>query len=214
MMSKITREEWLNVMATELKKTVFKQSGFILDLKKVKISCGYPSTGAKGKRIGECHGSSNNGSNEIFIHPRLEKSNDVSGVLAHELIHAYDDCKNGHGPAFRKIAIAIGLEGKMTATTVSDALMETINKIVKKIGKYPHKKLSNANKKKQTTRMIKVVCSNCNIYHVRMSRTMYEMAKPNCGYCIDNTDVSPFELKMYPEGEQINEIIKQIKKAV
>ena len=212
MSKKMTREEWLNNMARELKTRVFKRAGFNVDLKKVKVSCGFPSTGWKGKRIGECHPIHNNGSNEIFIHPKMSDSVRVAGVLAHELIHAFDDCENGHGPAFRKVAIAIGLEGKMTATTESDELVAMIEKIIEKIGKYPHKEMTTPGRKKQGTRMIKVICPNCNLYHVRMSRTMYEMAAPVCGYCVETSEKSPFELKMHPEGELINQIINEIKK--
>ena len=101
----------------------------------------------------------------------------------------------------------------MTATTESDEFKDMAKKIVAKIGKYPHKELPpNPNRKKQTTRMIKVICPNCDEYHVRMSKTMYLLAAPVCGYCVETTDASPFELKMHPEGEIINDIINIIKK--
>ena len=208
----MTREQWLNKMAQELKSRVFKRAGFNINLKDVRVSCGFPSTGWKGKRSGECHGTHNNGNNEIFIHPKLSDSVRVAGVLAHELVHAYDDCKNGHGPAFRKVAVAIGLEGKMTATTESEELVKMLEKIIKKIGKYPHKEMTAPSRKKQGTRMIKVICPECNEYHVRMSKTMYLLAAPSCGYCVETADISPFELKMHPEGEIIYEIINKIKK--
>ena len=214
MAKKMTREEWLNLMARELNTRVFKRAGYSVNLKDVKISCGFPSTGAKGKRIGECFATLNNGNNEIFIHPVLDDSVRVAGVLAHELVHAYDDLKNGHGPVFRKIATSVGLEGRMTATTESDEFKAMAKKIVAKIGKYPHKELpDNSNRKKQTTRMIKVICPECNEYHVRMTKTMYLLAAPVCGYCVETTDISPFELKMHPEGEIINDMISKIKKA-
>jgi len=205
---KNNRETWLNQMARELKTRLFKRAGYNLNLRGVKISCGFPSTGWKGKRIGECHSTHNNGFNEIFIHPNLSDSVRVAGVLAHELVHAFDDCKSGHGAPFRKLATAIGLEGKMTATTESEAFVKIAKKIITKIGKYPHKKMTcNKNRKKQTTRMVKVVCNHCNIYHVRMSRTMFYLAPPVCGYCTANTNKSPFELKMNIDGEK--DLIKE-----
>ena len=186
----LNRETYLNKLAYELKKSVFKQAEIDIDLKKVKISCGYPTTGAKGKAIGQCHATSNNGYNEIFIHPILQDSIRVAGVLAHELVHAYDDCKNGHNKVFRKIALSIGLEGKMTATTESEQFVKQAQKIIDKIGEYPHKKLESARtKKKQTTRMVKVVCYNCNEYHVRMSRTMFKLAPPVCGFCYEYQEI-------------------------
>ena len=190
MENKMNRETYLNKMAYELKMGVFKQSHINLDLSKVKISCGYPTTGSKGKAIGQCHATSNNGYNEIFIHPILQDSIKVCGVLAHELIHAHDDCEHGHGKEFRKMALSIGLEGKMTATTESEEFVKEAQKIVDKLGEYPHKKLeSSGTKKKQTTRMVKVVCYNCNQYHVRMSRKMFELAPPVCGHCYEYQDI-------------------------
>ena len=100
----------------------------------------------------------------------------------------------------------------MTATTESDELVKMLEKIIKKIGKYPHKEMTTPGRKKQGTRMIKVICPECNEYHVRMSKTMYLLAAPICGYCVETSDISPFELKMHPEGEVINEIINKIKK--
>ena len=200
------RETWLNAMARELKRVVFKPAGIDLNLTKVKISVGYPPKGGASKNsktIGVCfsRACSDANVNEIFINPCLDKTQvtRVAGVLVHELIHAVEDCK-GHGPSFRKMALACGLTGRMTATTETAELGETIKKIEKKIGKYPHKKLDyEIDRKKQSTRMIKVICPNCQTYHVRMSRTMYAKAAPICGYCVETTDVSPFELKMIPE---------------
>ena len=57
----MNRETYLNKMAYELKMGVFKHAQIDLDLNKVKISCGYPTTGSKGKAIGQCHATSNNG---------------------------------------------------------------------------------------------------------------------------------------------------------
>ena len=189
------RESWLNSMAQELKKRVFAKAGLKLDLNTIKISVGYPPKGGAskvGKAIGVCFpkAASDANVNEIFINPCLDKSQvtKVAGVLVHELIHAIDDCRNGHGPVFRKMAIACGLEGKMTATTESAKLKEISNNITKKIGPYPHKKLNyEIGRKKQTTRNLKIECPKCwqtgDPYFVRMSRTMFEKAAPTCGVC-------------------------------
>ena len=192
--SRITvRESWLNAMARELKRLVFKPAGIDLNLTKVKLSVGYPPKGGAskhGKTIGVCfpRACSDANVNEIFINPCLDKTQvtRVAGVLVHELIHAVEDCK-GHGPSFRKMALACGLTGRMTATTETAELGETIKKIEKKIGKYPHKKLDyEIGRKKQTTRNLKIECPKCadtDPYFVRMSKTMYEKGAPSCGVC-------------------------------
>ena len=193
MKKKMNRESWLWEMVKQLKLKVFKPNGITLDLKKIKVSVGFPvSGGAKstGKTIGQCFARrcSKAGVNEIFINPCLDKSQvtRVAGVLVHELIHAVDDCKHGHKAPFRKMAIACGLTGKMTATTESDGLKATIKAIESKIGKYPHKMLDyKIDRKKQGTRNLKIECVNHphDPYFVRMSKTMYDKGAPSCGVC-------------------------------
>ena len=190
MKKKMNRETWLWEMVKQLKLKVFKPAGIALDLTNIKVSVGFPPTGGTRslkKTIGVCFASkvSTGKYNEIFINPTLDDTVKVTGVLVHELIHAIDDCKHGHKAAFRKMALAVGLTGKMTATEESDELIAKINDIVKVIGKYPHKKLDYTNRKKQGTRNLKIECVNHphDPYFVRMSRTMYEKGAPSCGVC-------------------------------
>lgn len=159
-----TREQWLRGAVDLLNERVFKPAGYETP-SDVKVSCGWPSAGGVGSRqatIGQCfnRASSSNGVNEIFISPRLSDPIKCLDVLAHELVHAIDDCKSGHKGAFRKMATAIGLEGKMTATNASPELLERLNAISEFLGEYPHGELS-ANGKKQGTRMKKISCNSC-----------------------------------------------------
>ena len=161
----ITREEWLVSGVELLQDRVFKQAALEIP-KDVKVACGFPSSNAKaGKNqsIGVCHPRSHSEDkvNEIFINPCESDSLRVLDVLAHELIHAIDDCKNGHKKPFKDMAVAIGLTGKMTATVASPELEEILQKMVVEIGKYPHAKIDTSQKKKQTTRQKKVECSSC-----------------------------------------------------
>ena len=182
------RERWLNDMMVELNERVFKQAGYKLNLKNIRISCGFPvgRATAKNKTIGQCFNDAINGYNEIFIHPCQETSLEVGAILVHELVHAYDNCKNGHNHVFRKIALAVGLQGKMTATTHTEELKEVIDTIVKDIGEYPHKKLDYKPRKKQGTRLVKIHCCGDSgdyahpEYIARMSRKTLEMGLPTC----------------------------------
>ena len=213
-MKRNNRETWLNKMAQELKRLVFTPAGIKLNLRKVKVSVGYPPKGGaakKNKSIGVCFARvcSDAGVNEIFINPCMDKDQvtQVAGVLVHELIHAVEDCK-GHGPSFRKMALACGLTGKMTATTETDELKATIKTIEKNIGRYPHKKLNyEIGRKPQTTRMIKVICPNCETYHVRMSRTMYAQGAPLCGFCFGAGIMDASSISMVTE-EVLTELNK------
>ena len=165
MTNKQTREQWLEQATSLLNEQVFKPVGLQVP-HDVKISCGWPVSGgasAKQATIGQCfaRSASKAGINEIFISPKLAQADRVLDVLAHELIHAIDDCKNGHKAPFRKMALAIGLEGKMTATTASEQLKERLHALCATLGDYPHSEIDYSNVKKQNTRMKKVHCTNC-----------------------------------------------------
>lgn len=69
----------------------FKKHGY--SVPEIRISCGFPSTGQRGSRIGECWATKicSGGLNEIFISPLIDDSDEVLGIIFHELVHAVDD---------------------------------------------------------------------------------------------------------------------------
>ena len=100
---KMNRETWLWEMTKQLKTRVFKPAGIDLNLKKIKISVGFPVSGgarSKNKTIGMCfkRSVSRANVNEIFINPCLDEKHvtKVAGVLVHELIHAVDAVSYTH----------------------------------------------------------------------------------------------------------------------
>ena len=179
------REDWLEQMI-ELLRSDFEQIGSPLP-EKIRVSCGFPSKSALSptkRRIGECWGveSSEDKSFQVFISPFLKESLEVTATLVHELVHTAVgiDCKH-RGP-FPRVAKAIGLEGKMTATVAGAALIARIRELIEKLGEYPHARLVATNKPKtQSTRMLKVVCKTCGCV-VRMTRKWLDDAGlPTCG---------------------------------
>jgi hypothetical protein len=114
------REAWLNRAVQELK-PFFQEKGYVLPA--IRISCGFASTGST-KHIGQCFPTtmSDAGENELFISPVLDDPIEVLATLVHEVVHAIDDCKNSHGKAFKKIALEVGLAGKMRSTHAGDDL--------------------------------------------------------------------------------------------
>jgi hypothetical protein len=124
--------------------------------------------------------ASTDGHFEVFISPRLTDSVTILGVLIHELIHAAVGTKAKHGKLFKQPAVAVGLEGKMTATTVGEALRETFKQWIAEHGDYPAGGLNLNERKKQTTRMLKCDCELCG-YTVRTAaKWLAEYGPPLC----------------------------------
>jgi hypothetical protein len=193
----MTREEWLNELAGKLR-PMFEEHGATLPAL-LHISCGWPthraltSSSSKSRTIGQCFAPecSAGGFTEVFISPCIADSVAAGAVLVHELVHAAGNA--GHGAKFRKLAVVLGLEGKMTATTAGAELAKRLNALCESIGPYPHATLDLSKEKKQGTRMIKVVCPECG-YTVRTTRQWIVQGLPTC--------VCGTEMELPEEGEE------------
>lgn len=177
-----TREEWLNAVAEEMCDW-FTSRGFAFP--RLRMAIGFPSTGKRGKRIGECwdQSCSGDGVYEVLIRPDLEDPVTVAATLAHEIVHAVIGLEHQHKGPFRKLAVAIGLTGKMTATVPGPLFLEAVAPILASVGRLPHARLGFGNStgpKKQTARLIKVECLECG-YTVRVARKwLTEVGAPHC----------------------------------
>jgi hypothetical protein len=185
-MSIINREAWLTTSVNLMRDGLFAQHNFRVP-EQTRISVGFPhGTRAPkgGKVIGQCWqpASSADAHGEIFIHPMLDDAVQVLGVVAHELVHSVNHAagETGHGAAFKRIAVPIGLEGKMTATIAGAALTEVLKQYGHVLGAYPHKALSpNEAVKKQGTHLIKLLCLGCG-YTVRTTQKWLDCGVPVC----------------------------------
>ena len=164
----------------------FKRLGHPIP-ERVRIGVGFPSVrgiAAKNQRIGECWSSERSGDDhhEIIVSPVIADAMRVAGILAHELIHAAVGVECGHKGAFRALALAIGLEGKMTATVEGEAFKRLAQPTLDAIGPYPHAELhamSNG-RKKQVARLIKCECAECG-YVARVARQWIDdQGAPHC----------------------------------
>lgn len=182
-----TREEWLNKAVRLLNKSVFVPNKFIPP-QDIKVSCGFPSMGAfasKRRRIGECWYPQTGKSHQLFISPVLVKPIDVLDVLSHEVVHTIAGSKAGHKAPFRRVATAIGLEGKMTATVAGPRLKKVLAAISEQLGVYPHESLSkySTERKTQGTRLLKAACEECG-YTIRITaKWIEEVGLPICPGC-------------------------------
>lgn len=176
-----TREEWLTAAVAALS-PIFDTAGETLP--PVRVSVGWPGgRGAKGSVIGQCWKSTASADSvpQMFISPVLGDAARVLDVLAHELIHALDDCTSGHRGRFAKVAKEIGLTGKMTATVAGPELASTLADIAASLGEYPHAVLTPgmSGVKTQGTRMVKVTCPEDG-YTIRATRKWLDVGLPTC----------------------------------
>jgi len=179
-----TRESWL-LACIELLKPDFQAIGANVP-EKLRASCGWPSKSGlakKKRRIGEAWSAKCSGDEtfEIFISPVLKDGRPVLATLVHEIVHCAVGVEAGHKGPFKRIALAIGLEGKMTETVAGETLNKRIDEIIAQVGPYPHAELRSSNaEKKQTCRQLKVICKECGCI-CRMSRkAIDEVGCPTC----------------------------------
>jgi len=173
------RESWL-MEAVEQIKPIFERMGYEVPL--VKVSVGFPSTGSKGRHLGQCWStrSSDDGVNQIFIAPHLPTTIEVLDTLVHELVHAVDDCQSGHGENFKRIAKDIGLKGPMRSAGADELLMKDLMKISSLLGNFPHGRLSipraasNAGIKRPGA-----ICSKCG-FEIVMFKRFLDIGPPLC----------------------------------
>jgi hypothetical protein len=188
-----TREQYL-LAAVEAIRPIFTRAEATIPA--VHVSTGWPSTrgtSQKRKALGECWDKSASADSvaQVFISPflsdclnALPPAEDGCGVLptlVHELVHVSVGNDAGHGKHFRKLALAVGLEGKMTSTNAGKPLVAALKEIMADLGDYPHAKLDAllSGKKKQGTRMVKCECVTCG-YVLRTTKKWLDIGVPSC----------------------------------
>ena len=175
----LLREEWLMRAVVHLE-PIFQRGGY--QIPQVKVSIGFPSTGAKGRHLGQCWGSkaSEDGINQIFIAPNQSDPVEVLDTLTHELVHAVDDCKSGHGEGFKKIATDVGLIGPMRSAGAGHHLKQDLMRIAQALGHFPHARLSIARGASRAgIKRPGAKCAKCG-YEVVMLKKHLPLGPPIC----------------------------------
>jgi len=143
-----TREAWLREGARLLGDKVLASHGAALPAK-MAYACGFPKGSARA--IGQCWDPviAPDGTSHIFICPSQSEPTRVLDILLHEIIHAVVGIKEKHGGQFKRLARAVGLEGKLTDTVVTpgSALHQQLVAIAAELGDYPHRAVLKPNRK-------------------------------------------------------------------
>lgn len=194
-----TREAWLVAATEKLRSGLFAEQGAVVP--PVRLSVGFPGGGST-TAIGQIWLSRAcaDAIPQVFISPVIAEATRALDILVHELVHAVHPTA-GHGPVFKRLAVAVGLTGRMTATVASEPLKVRLNALADELGPYPHSEIMVGMRrapkgpgepgegepegpiggpKKQGTRMLKVQCSRCG-YTARVAgRWIREYGAPIC----------------------------------
>ncbi len=177
----ITRCSWWRRSSTLIRESLIRQ----LDGRRCRVSCDWPHKAAvarTARRVGECwypEHSTDHASHNLFISPVLQNPVEVLETLAHELIHVAAGPNVGHKGAFVRIAKSIGFKAPWTSTPATPALIERLNGLLVNLGPYPHAAIDKSRRKKQGTRLLKVVCGDCG-YTIRTTRQWIDTGLPTC----------------------------------
>jgi len=158
----LNREEWLLAATAEFRKA-WAKVGVVVPAD-VKMSCGFPGGGSVLKRIGECWPRSRSAAkvNQVFINPTQSDSTKVADILAHELLHAVDDCKSGHGRDFTRNSKLVGFSGGKYSHAETPEAHALIALVIARLGAYPHGILNAGGKKSsKSDGLQKYECDEC-----------------------------------------------------
>lgn len=185
----MTREEWLEEMMRKLA-PMFAAAGAPLPMPLPRVSVGF----ARGSRraIGQCHDArlSADGRYQVFVGPTLDEAG-AAHVLTHELVHAAVGTAAGHRGEFRRVALALGLAGRMTSTHAGPELARRLVALAAEVGPYPHAVLQVRPRGRPSgSRMLRLECGCARI--VRASSLVAEGPPIQCARCNSNflTDVA------------------------
>jgi hypothetical protein len=174
----MTREQWLNKALDEMRPW-FVDAGDPLP-EKIRISVGWMGgRGRKSSTIGQCWHPDQveDKTPAIFIVPTLNDPIRILDVLVHEGVHAAG--KFNHRKEFSDLAKKLGLEKPWTATHAGEELKKRLTELAEKLGPFDHAAIRKDAIKRQTTRLLKVMCHSCG-YVARITAKWIDYGFPTC----------------------------------
>jgi|GEM_PF-1396928 len=181
------RESWLDAFVQQVR-PLFVEAGFPLP-KTLHVSVGFPSRNALrggGKTtIGQCWSGqvSEDGNPHLFVSPLVSGAFHCGEIMVHELAHSAVGTECGHRGPFRRCALAVGLEGKMTSTVAGEELKQRLNDVAELLGPYPHPALNAVKTPRKGSRLRLLECACHPPRKIRLSRKVEEQGDVICGVC-------------------------------
>ncbi len=158
----ITREDWLKAAVKLLTPKLEANGGVMPD--KLHVLTSWPVSNAK-KAVGMCFAKTwtKDESTYICISPVLGEEDlpELLGTLLHELVHAVVGVEHNHNKHFKKMALKVGLTGKMRSTENTPELVVELGRMMMELGSYPHSTImppKPKQKKKGKKQILKFSC--------------------------------------------------------
>lgn len=174
-----TREQWLHAIV-DAARPMFEALERPLPAQ-VRVAVCPPAR--KVKAVGVCWHSvcSEDGVREIWVDATLNDPLRICDVLVHELCHAALPDDTGHKAPFAKLAAAMHLEGKPTATYGGEDFARVWQPILDDIGAYPGGKLKLPERKSKSYNNVKIDCFKCEgLFYTSISRADGVKCCPFC----------------------------------
>lgn len=200
----MNRETWLLQAIETLRTELFLPQGHTFpETIRVSMGFGFGRSGSSLSVLGQYWpvGMSVDGLPQIYISPAVDDSSRVLDILIHELCHAVVPGE-GHGAPFKRVALSVGLTGKMRATVASESLKDRLNVLIERLGPIPHGRVippgrggasspgapTNPDQpqgpegapKKQGTRMLPIGCSDCGFKARTTRQWLDKIGAPLC----------------------------------
>lgn len=189
------REEWL-MESVKLFRPWFLERKVEIP-QRVMISCGFPKGARGGHAIGQCWGANltPDGTSHMFVCPTLIDPIEVLATTLHECTHAACGLECGHKGEFKRMAVSLGLQGKMTATycAPNTPLHDALSQVAEVLGPYPHSKLTPIKKPKKESNWVRLMSPDNEEYTLVISQiSIDEMGMPQ----------DPWGNEMIPKGKK------------
>jgi hypothetical protein len=192
----IARQQWLE-QAAEALRVRFAVLGYEMPIK-LRFSIGWPKRAATCGSIGECWASASSTDEhiEVFVSPKLGDAAGILDVLAHEFVHAVTPGA-GHRGAFKRVALKIGLQGPMRATTAGPDFEAWAHTTIERIGQYPAGAILEPERGGSSKLRKACQCPTCG-YTAKVPKKWLEKGAPICP--TDNVQMPEIEVAADSDG--------------
>jgi hypothetical protein len=185
-----TREEWLRKIDQEMRADNRLSWGRVYSAPYNPILPSFPARSTRTVLLGDL-AQQEDGTTVLLVSPLISSSLEIALVLHWLRVRQRNYFHDARKLTTRHAADVMGMAGYVApfkSCVPSEALIDRIdyvvNRVVDRIGEYPSEDVRLVTRATQTTRLLKVACTNhFDDYILRMSQKQYDRGAPRCGVC-------------------------------